>query len=101
VSAEQKVVDEASGRLQPTFQFEYPEHQESRRTKFIIIMGELDENVLSRSSLKCMDALMQINRDCDLMYLPSQNRYSGWHGYATRQVLDYFARCLMGAPPPQ
>ena len=64
------------------------------------IMGELDENVLSRVTLKCMDALMQINRDFDLMYLPNQNHYSSGHGYATRQVLDYFVRCLMGAPPP-
>jgi len=64
-------------------------------------VGEFDENVLSRSSLKFMGGFIKA-QNFGLVCPPNQShpldRLARKHDTA---LLDYFVRWLLGAPPPQ
>jgi dipeptidyl aminopeptidase/acylaminoacyl peptidase len=69
--------------------------------RLLVVMGELDENVVPGSTNQFLRALMEADKDFDLIYLTGTAHGLGkyWR-YTTRRTEDYFVRYLMGAEPP-
>lgn len=69
----------------------------------LLMHGTLDDNVPPYLTLLVADALIQANKDFDLLLLPNQQHdYEGQaDNYATRRRWDYFVRYLLGAEPPR
>jgi dipeptidyl-peptidase 4 len=69
----------------------------------LLIHGMLDDNVPPANTLLVVQALIEANKDFDLLLLPeARHGYgSGEVGmYVTRRRWDYFVRHLLGAEPP-
>ncbi len=67
--------------------------------KLFLIHGELDNNVHPASTLQVVDALIEANKDFDLLIVP--NRYHGLNNpYVNRRRWDFFVRHLLGVEPP-
>ena len=69
----------------------------------LLIHGMLDDNVPPANTLLVVQALVEANKDFDLLLLPeARHGYgSGEVGmYVTRKRWDYFVRHLLGAQPP-
>jgi dipeptidyl aminopeptidase/acylaminoacyl peptidase len=64
--------------------------------------GTMDDNVPPYLTLRLVDALIEANKDFDLVLLPNQHHpYMGQSGrYMTRRRWDYFVRYLLQAEPP-
>ena len=64
--------------------------------------GTMDDNVPPYLTLGLVDALIQANKDFDLVLLPNQHHpYLGRTGrYMTRRRWDYFVRYLLRTEPP-
>ena len=77
------------------------------RGKLLLVTGDLDDNVNPAATLQLVDALVDANRDFDLLVLPNRNHdfaatWGTWHEdpYFTRRRWDYFVEHLMGEQPP-
>ena len=68
--------------------------------KMLIVYGEHDENSLPASTLTLIDALIEADRDFDLLVLPNRDHFFTHEPYFIRRRWDYFVRHLMGAEPP-
>ena len=75
--------------------------------KLLLVTGDLDDNVNPAATLQLIDALIEANRDFDLLMLPNRNHdyaatWGTWHEdpYFTRRRWDYFVEHLMGEQPP-
>lgn len=66
----------------------------------LLIHGETDHNVHPSQTMRLVDALVQANRDFDLLILPNVGHGFLLGSYATRRQWDYFVRHLMDAQPP-
>jgi dipeptidyl aminopeptidase/acylaminoacyl peptidase len=68
----------------------------------LLVHGTLDENVPPNLTLLLTDALINANKNFDLIMLPNQHHeYAGRAlAWMTRQRWDYFVRYLLGAQPP-
>jgi dipeptidyl-peptidase 4 len=67
----------------------------------LLAHGTMDNNVPLNNTLLVVDALIQANKDFDLLLLPNEpHGYGGDTNYMTRRRWDYFVRYLMGAEPP-
>jgi dipeptidyl aminopeptidase/acylaminoacyl peptidase len=68
----------------------------------LLVHGTLDENVPPNLTLLLADALINANKNFDLIMLPNQHHeYTGRaQAWMTRQRWDYFVRYLLGAQPP-
>ncbi len=78
------------------------------RGKLLLVTGDLDDNVNPAATAQLIDALIQANRDFDLLVLPNRNHdFSGTWGtwnedpYFTRRRWDYLVEHLMGETPPR
>ena len=61
----------------------------------------MDENVhVSHRRLVVVDALINANKDFDLLIMPNQPHACGSHPYFVRKRWDYFVRHLLGEAPP-
>ncbi|RSD13164.1 S9 family peptidase [Amycolatopsis eburnea] len=71
------------------------------RGKLLLIHGELDDNALPYQTLGLVDALIEANKDFDLLMVPGAG-HTMFHreAYVTRRKWDYFVRHLMDATPP-
>ena len=76
--------------------------------KLLLVTGDLDDNVNPAATLQLVAALIEANRDFDLLVLPNRNHdFAGTWGtwnedpYFTRRRWDYFVEHLMGEPPPR
>lgn len=69
--------------------------------KLLLIHGELDDNVPVYQTLGLVDALIEANRDFDMLVVPGVG-HSMFHreAYVLRRKWDYFVRHLMQATPP-
>ena len=65
-----------------------------------MIMGEVDDIVVPGATLQFADALIEANRDFELLYLPDKNHYESSNPYSTRRMWDFFVRHLLGQEPP-
>jgi len=69
--------------------------------KLLLIHGELDDNVLPAHSLRLVDALIEADKDVDLLLIPGvEHSLRGRRHYALRRTWDYFVRHLHGTEPP-
>ncbi|MCY3677265.1 MAG: DPP IV N-terminal domain-containing protein [Gemmatimonadetes bacterium] len=68
--------------------------------KMLIVYGEHDENSLPASTLTLIDALIEADRDFDLLVLPNRDHFFTHEPYFIRRRWDYFVRHLLGAEPP-
>jgi dipeptidyl aminopeptidase/acylaminoacyl peptidase len=70
--------------------------------KLLITHGGMDNNVPPYNTLLVVDALINANKDFDLLIFPNQRHgYGDQSTYMTRRKWDYFVKWLMGADPPR
>ena len=70
------------------------------RGKLFVAHGELDENVPLANSLRLVDALINANKDFELLILPNADHRIENVPYFHRRRWDFFARELLGKTPP-
>jgi dipeptidyl-peptidase 4 len=66
----------------------------------LLAHGLLDDNVPPYNTLLVEHALMQANKDFDLILFTDRNHGFGNDAYMIRRRWDYFVRYLLGAEPP-
>lgn len=70
------------------------------RGRLLLMHGELDDNVSPSLTLKLADALIQANKDFDLLIVPNANHQSMFSNpYVIRRMWDYFVRNLQQSTP--
>jgi dipeptidyl aminopeptidase/acylaminoacyl peptidase len=69
--------------------------------KLFLIVGEMDTNVPPESTLRFADALIDANKDFEMLVVPGADHgISGPHSaYAQRRTRDFFVRALLGKEP--
>ncbi len=69
--------------------------------KLLLAHGLLDDNVPPSNTLLVVQALIEANKDFDLLLFPNaRHGYGAASDYMTRRRWDYFVRWLMDAEPP-
>ena len=68
--------------------------------KLLLIHGEMDENVHVASTLRLVDALIEANKDFDLLIMPNRPHACVDDPYFVRRRWDYFVRHLLDTEPP-
>jgi dipeptidyl aminopeptidase/acylaminoacyl peptidase len=69
--------------------------------KLLLISGDMDENVLVTHTLSLADALLQANKDFELLIAANEGHtVLLTNGYAQRRAWDFFVRHLLGEVPP-
>ncbi|MDA0327397.1 MAG: DPP IV N-terminal domain-containing protein [Gemmatimonadetes bacterium] len=71
------------------------------RGKLLIAHGTMDTNVPPSNTMLVVNALIEANKDFDLLMLPNRGHGFGNEPYMMRRRWDYFVRNLLGAEPPQ
>jgi dipeptidyl aminopeptidase/acylaminoacyl peptidase len=74
---------------------------ENLQGKLLIAHGTLDTNVPPSNTMLVVNALIEANKDFDLLMLPNRGHGFGNEPYMMRRRWDYFVRHLLGAEPPQ
>ncbi|MFO7767581.1 MAG: DPP IV N-terminal domain-containing protein [bacterium] len=65
----------------------------------LLIVGEMDTNVDPASTMQVVDALVEADKDFDLLVLPGAGHTSGG-SYGERRRRDFFVRHILGIEPP-
>ncbi|MEX0891694.1 MAG: prolyl oligopeptidase family serine peptidase, partial [Gemmatimonadota bacterium] len=68
--------------------------------KLLLAHGTMDSNVPPYSTLLVVDALIDANKDFDLILFPNRRHGFGNEPYMMRRRWDYFVKHLLGAEPP-
>jgi len=68
--------------------------------KVLFMYGTLDDNVHPNANLLVIDALIDANKDFDLVVMPNRNHGFSNEPYVIRRTWDYFVRHLRGEEPP-
>ncbi len=68
--------------------------------KLLLAHGTMDSNVPFYSTLLVVDALIEANKDFDLILFPNRSHGFGNEPYMMRRRWDYFVEHLLGAEPP-
>jgi dipeptidyl aminopeptidase/acylaminoacyl peptidase len=66
----------------------------------LLAHGTMDSNVPFYSTLLVVDALIEANKDFDLILFPNRGHGFGNEPYMMRRRWDYFVEHLLGAEPP-
>jgi dipeptidyl aminopeptidase/acylaminoacyl peptidase len=67
----------------------------------LLVHGTMDDNVPPNNTLLVVDALIQANKDFDLLMVPNAGHdYGAATPYVTRRRWDYFVRYLAEGVPP-
>lgn len=66
--------------------------------KLLLIHGMLDHNNHPSAVFQLVEALIQHNKDFDLLLMP--NAVHGWNSYGLRRAWDYLVKYLQGNEPP-
>ena len=66
----------------------------------MLTWGALDDNVHPNATLLLIQALMDHNKDFDILVFPPGNHRYGREPYAICRTWDYFVEPLRGEPPP-
>ena len=69
--------------------------------KLMLVHGTLDTNVTPFNTLMVVDALIDANKDFDLLMLPNRGHGFAREPYMVRKRWDYFVTHLMGKKPPK
>jgi dipeptidyl-peptidase 4 len=65
----------------------------------LLIHGELDDNVHPANTLALAHALIEADKDVELVILPGQNHNCATHPYYRRRTWEFFVRHLLESPP--
>jgi len=68
--------------------------------KLLLAHGDVDENVPVSATLQLVSALVDANKDFELLILPNQTHNLGRHAYFQRRRWDFFVEHLLGVEPP-
>jgi dipeptidyl aminopeptidase/acylaminoacyl peptidase len=68
--------------------------------KLLLAHGDVDENVPISATLQLANALIEANKEFDLLVLPNQTHNLGRHAYFQRRRWDFFVEHLLGVEPP-
>ncbi|MFC1476886.1 DPP IV N-terminal domain-containing protein [candidate division KSB1 bacterium] len=69
--------------------------------KLLLAHGTMDSNVPPSNTLLVVNALIEANKDFDLIMLPNRGHGFSSEPYMMRRRWDYFVRHLLGAEPPE
>jgi len=69
--------------------------------KLLLAHGTMDSNVPPSNTLLVVNALIEANKDFDLIMFPNRGHGFGREPYMMRRRWDYFVRHLLGAEPPE
>jgi dipeptidyl aminopeptidase/acylaminoacyl peptidase len=69
--------------------------------KLMISYGTTDSNVHPNMTLLVIDALIEHNKDFDLLVMPNRGHGYANESYALRRSWDYFTRHLLNMEPPK
>lgn len=75
-------------------------HAGELQGKLLLIHGDMDANVNPACTLRLVAALIEANKDFDLVIIPNRSHGLGDHPYVVRRRWDYFVRHLLGVTPP-
>ncbi|MFD7284651.1 DPP IV N-terminal domain-containing protein [Streptomyces sp. NPDC059863] len=76
-------------------------HAQNLVGKLLLVHGELDDNVTPYVTLRLVDALIDADKDFDLLIVPNADHaLLSRQRYWWRRRWDYFVRHLMGETPP-
>jgi dipeptidyl aminopeptidase/acylaminoacyl peptidase len=76
-------------------------HAAKLRGKLLLTVGELDRNVDPASTMQVVKALIDADRDFDLVVVPGGGHGVGESPYLVRRRQDFFVRHLHGVEPRQ
>jgi len=74
---------------------------ENLEGKLLLAHGTMDSNVPPSNTMVVVDALIEANKDFDLIMMPNRGHGFAYEPYMLRRRWDYFVRHLMEAEPPQ
>jgi dipeptidyl aminopeptidase/acylaminoacyl peptidase len=74
-------------------------HAHRLQGKLLLIVGEMDENVDPASTMQVVKALIQANKDFDLLVIPGQGHGAAETDYGRRRRADFFVRHLLSVEP--
>ena len=69
--------------------------------KLLLIVGEKDENVDPASTMQVVNALIQADKDFELLVMTGRGHGSAEGPYGSRRRQDFFVRHLLGVEPRQ
>ncbi|MBT5875321.1 MAG: prolyl oligopeptidase family serine peptidase, partial [Candidatus Latescibacteria bacterium] len=69
--------------------------------KLLIAHGTMDSNVPPSNTLLLVDALIEANKDFELIMFPNRGHGFGNEPYMMRRRWDFFVRHLLGVEPPK
>ncbi|MFC1556054.1 DPP IV N-terminal domain-containing protein [candidate division KSB1 bacterium] len=69
--------------------------------KLLLAHGTMDSNVPPSNTMLVVDALIEANKDFDLIMFPNSGHGFGRNNYWMRLRWDYFVRHLLGVEPPK
>lgn len=67
--------------------------------KLMLMVGELDRNVDPASTMQVVNALVQADKDFDLVIVPGAGHGAAGTRYGRRRQRDFFVRHLLGVEP--
>ncbi len=67
--------------------------------KLLLIVGEMDRNVDPASTMQVVNALIQADKDFDMLVVPGAGHGAVGTRYGRRRQTDYFVRHLLGVEP--
>jgi dipeptidyl aminopeptidase/acylaminoacyl peptidase len=67
--------------------------------KLLLTVGELDRNVDPSSTMQVVNALIEADKDFELLIVPGGGHGVGESPYASRRRMDFFVRHLLGIEP--
>lgn len=76
-------------------------HAKNLKGKLLLAHGTMDSNVPPFNTLLVVEALIEANKDFDLIMFPNRRHGFGSEPYMVRRRWDFFVRHLMGAEPPE
>ncbi len=74
---------------------------ENLKGKLLLAHGTMDSNVPPSSTMIVVDALIEANKDFDLIMLPNRRHGFGNEPYMMRRRWDYFVEHLLEVEPPE
>lgn len=69
--------------------------------KLLLAHGTMDNNVPPSNTMLVVNALIEANKDFDLIMMPNRRHGFGNEPYMMRRRWDYFVTHLLGAEPPR
>jgi dipeptidyl-peptidase 4 len=75
-------------------------YSENLKGKLLLAHGDMDENVHPLQLYRLMEALINANKDFDLLILPNRNHDFTLDPYFVRRRWDYFVQHLLCEEPP-